>query len=452
MLVLDQSWSWRSWLASANAPGSQFPLQNLPFCVFQPEGEELRPGVGIGDQVLDLAALVENGLLESVSEGVRAACSAPTLNDLMAQGRGAATELRDALMTLLEEGVGEDQKAAVKALLRPMRQVTYGKPVTVGGYTDFYSSIQHATNVGRMFRPEDPLLPNYKYVPIGYHGRTSSIVLSGTPVERPCGQVMEPGAEAPEFLPTRQLDYEMELGAYIGTGNALGERIGVNDAEDHIFGLTVMNDWSARDIQAWEYQPLGPFLGKNFATSVSPWVVTLDALAPYRMPRMRRPEGDPEPLPYLATTEDTPDGLDIRVEVYLWSAKMQELGLAPVRISAANTRGLYWSFAQMVAHHTSNGCNLQTGDLLGSGAISGPLAGMQGSLLEIARRGEKPFRLPTGETRSFLEDDDVVILHAFCQRAGLPRIGLGECRGMVVPASLSGRAPEKGKGRRKPAK
>jgi fumarylacetoacetase len=432
-----ESWKRKSWVASANAPGCGFPLQNLPFCAFAAADGTAHLGVGIGERLLDLHAVARAGLLASLPEDVRSACADPSLNSLMRCGREAASGLRRVLISLLSEGVSKTSRDVVEALLLPMDGAVFMKPVAIGDYTDFYASIHHATNVGRMFRPDQPLMPNYKWVPIGYHGRASSIVVSGTPVVRPCGQTKAATSDTPGFGPSKQMDYELELGVYVAVGNALGEPIGVDDAERHVFGVSLVNDWSARDIQAWEYQPLGPFLGKNFATTISPWVVTMEALTPFRVPLAARAEGDPTPLAYLAAKDGERAAIDMQVEVWLSSKAMREAAMEPMRLSAGNARDLYWSFAQMVAHHTSNGCNLQTGDLLASGTISGPEEGMQGSLLEITRRGTMPVRLPTGEVRGFLEDGDEVTLRGFCERPGLPRIGLGACQGCIVPARLA---------------
>ncbi|HEX4156560.1 MAG TPA: fumarylacetoacetase [Acidobacteriaceae bacterium] len=434
--VLDESWTWKSWVEAANVAGCGFPLQNLPFCAFRMSDQQPHLGVGIGDRILDLHAASRIGLLKRLPKEVRFACRATYLNDLMECGDAGVARLRRALMAMLAEGADETQKEAVHRSLRAMEGTVFCKPVAIGDYTDFYASIHHATNVGRLFRPDQPLMPNYKWVPIGYHGRASSIVVSGTPVVRPQGQRKLPSAEAPEFGPSRQLDYELELGAYVGEGNALGYPIAIDDAERRIFGYSLVNDWSARDVQAWEYQPLGPFLGKNFATTVSPWVVTSEALAPFRVEMAARAEGDPRPLEYLAATDVQHAGISVQVEVWLSSEAMRAKGMEAVRLCAANARDLYWSFAQMVAHHTSNGCNLETGDLLASGTISGPGDGSRGCLLEMTRRGAEPVRLPTGEVRSFLEDGDEVTLRAFCEREGLPRIGFGECQGRIVPARL----------------
>jgi fumarylacetoacetase len=308
-------------------------------------------------------------------------------------------------------------------------------PAIIGDYTDFYASVFHASNVGALFRPDNPLLPNYKYVPIGYHGRASSIVISGTPVRRPCGQTKPPSANAPAFGPSASLDYELEVGVFVGPGNPLGETIPINDAEQHVFGLCLLNDWSARDIQAWEYQPLGPFLAKNFATTISPWIVPMEALAPFRAPAFPRPPADPDPLPYLNSPEQSASGgIDVILEVYVSSAKMRENGIEPLRLSRGNLRHLYWTVAQLLTHHASNGCNLRPGDLLATGTVSGADEEARGCLLEITRRGAEPLTLPTGETRRFLEDGDEVILRGCCERAGLPRIGFGPCSGVVLPA------------------
>ncbi len=435
----DENLNRKSWVESAIGEGG-FPLQNLPFCVFQVRGGGQHLGVGIGDSILDLARLAQSEAMSGVPVDVREACTEPTLNRLMACGSAKTRKLRGALMRMLAEDAPSSTVETLRPLLHPMSAAQLCLPVAVGDYTDFYASIHHATNVGKLFRPDQPLMPNYKFVPIGYHGRASSIVISGTAVKRPNGQTKTASADVPTFGPSRQMDYELELGAYIGTGNSLGSPIEVDEAEQHVFGVSLVNDWSARDIQAWEYQPLGPFLGKSFSTSVSPWVVTMDALAPYRVPLAARAEGDPPPLPYLAPRNNAEQGIDIQLEVFLTTQKMRDARLNPVRLSGVSAKDLYWSFAQMVAHHTSNGCNLRTGDLMASGTISGPQPGSQGSLLEITRRGAEPLKLPSGEERSFLEDGDEVTFRGFCEREGLPRISLGECQGMIVPATLSNRA------------
>ena len=431
--VFDPSWTWQSWISSANEPGCGFPLQNLPFCVFESAGEETHLGVGVGVSILDLHDIAGTSLLEFAGDDIREACRAPNLNGLMECGNEAATQLRHMLMEMLRAGAGSDRIAAIEPFLRPQQGAALRKPVAVGNYTDFYASIHHAGNVGRLFRPDQPLLPNYKFVPIGYHGRASSLVISGTSVVRPQGQTRPAQASSPVFGPCSQLDYELEVGAYIGRGNLLGRRIEIDEAEQHVFGVGLVNDWSARDIQAWESQPLGPFLGKSFATSISPWVVTMDALTPFRVPTAPRPVGDPKPLPYLTATDDE-TAIDLKLEVHLSTAAMRGRALPPVRLSSANFRDIYWSFEQMITHHTSNGCNLAVGDLIASGTVSGPEREAQGSLLEMTSRGTLPLELPNGEIRSFLEDGDEIILSGFCERDGLPRISLGECRGTVEPA------------------
>jgi fumarylacetoacetase len=343
-------------------------------------------------------------------------------------GREAWSSLRATLIRLLRD---DSERHTIEPLLIPTVQARFAKPIEVGNYTDFYASIHHATNVGKLFRPGQPLLPNYKWIPIGYHGRASSLVISGTDIHRPSGQTKSPEASAPNFAPSSQLDYELEVAAYIGAGNPLGEPIPIESADQHIFGLSLLNDWSARDIQSWEYQPLGPFLGKSFATSISPFVVPMEALLPFRVTPAPRPPDDPQPLPYLAGT--APDAIDLTVEVFLTTARMREASQAPHRLSSGNLRDLFWTFPQMIAHHTSNGCNLIEGDLLASGTISGPQEGTQGCLLEITQRGANPIQLPNGEQRTFLLDGDEIILHAHCEKPGYPRISFGECRGTVAP-------------------
>jgi fumarylacetoacetase len=347
-------------------------------------------------------------------------------------GKAEWSSLRQTLIALLTDNASPEKRRAIEPLLIPATNARFAKPVAVGDYTDFYASIHHATNVGQLFRPDQPLLPNYKWIPIGYHGRASSLVISGTGIRRPSGQTKPPQASAPNFGPTSQLDYELEVAAYIGAGSPLGEPIPISSADQHILGLSLLNDWSARDIQSWEYQPLGPFLGKSFATSISPFVVPIEALQPYRVAPDPRPEGDPKPLPYL--TESTPNAIDLTVEVFLSTASMREASQPPHRLSTGNLRDLYWTFPQMIAHHTSNGCNLIEGDLLASGTISGPHPGSQGCLLEITHRGANPIQLPNGEQRTFLSDGDEVILRGFCEKPNYPRISFGECRGTVMPA------------------
>jgi fumarylacetoacetase len=421
-----------SWVESANQPGVDFPIQNLPCGVFFLDGPNSLTviGVAIGDRILDLRRVSQAGLLDGLSPATVAACSAISLSRLMGLGRAHWPPLRRRLSELLRAGSGH--QAAVEPFLVPMGEVLMALPATIRDYTDFYASIHHATNVGRLFRPDNPLLPNYKYVPIGYHGRASSIVATGTNVHRPSGQTKDASAEAPVFGPTRSLDYEVEVGFLIGPGNELGQPIPIAEAEQHIFGLCLLNDWSARDMQSWEYQPLGPFLAKSFATTISPWIVTMEALAPFRVPAYQRPDGDPAPLPYLNSAEDREQGgIDLTLEVYIASRRMRESGLQPARLSQGNLRNLYWTLAQLLTHHASNGCNLRPGDLLASGTVSGPLPEERGCLLELTQRGAEPIRLPNGEIRKSLEDGDEVILRGYCQRDGFTRIGFGECRGTV---------------------
>jgi fumarylacetoacetase len=425
----------RSWVESANDPPTDFPIQNLPFAVFRRRGttEPPRIGVAIGDQVLDLAAGSSQGLLQGAGELVARACQEPALNGLMALGSAAAADLRKVLHSLLSESGG--QQAATKNLVS-IAEAELFVPAHIGGYTDFYASIHHATNVGRLFRPENPLLPNYKYVPIAYHGRASSIVVSGTPVVRPSGQQRQ-GENPPTYAPSRRLDYELEAGLYIAGGNALGTTIPVRDASQHVFGFSLVNDWSARDLQAWEYQPLGPFLGKNFATSVSPWVITAEALAPFRACAAPRQQGDPQSLPYLHAELDQQQGaVSIELEVLIATAEMREQGIAPHRLSRVNFNTMYWTPAQMVAHHASNGCNLEPGDLLASGTVSGPTPDALGSLLEISQGGRQPIALPNGEARTFLEDGDEIVMRGTCSAPGYRRIGFGECRGVILPTRV----------------
>ncbi|MGK7875571.1 MAG: fumarylacetoacetase [Xenococcaceae cyanobacterium] len=425
--------SLRSWVESANQEDTDFPIQNLPFGVFRTQGsaENPRIGVAIGDQILDLALCCEAGLFQELPEQLQLACKASNLNPLMAMGSWASLALRNRLSKLLRY---DGQKPPPETeILVPMAEAELLLPADIGDYTDFYSSIFHATNVGKLFRPNNPLLPNYKYIPIAYHGRASSIVPSGTPVKRPRGQRKKPEDSTPSFGPSQLLDYEVEVGFLVGAGNELGQPIAIDKAEDHIFGLCLVNDWSARDIQAWEYQPLGPFLAKSFATTISPWVVTLEALRPFRCPAFPRAQEDPLPLPYLSSPLDTRlGGIDLTVEVLLRSTQMREEGMEAFPLSRASFTQMYWTLAQMLTHHSSNGCNLRPGDLLASGTVSGAEEGSQGSLLEITRRGCEPIELPTGEVRSFLADGDEVILRGYCEKEGYARVGFGECRGKVL--------------------
>ena len=424
----------RSWVASANRSGTDFPIQNLPFAVFRRRGsaEAWRGGVAIGEQIVDLAAVAQAGVFAGEAAQAAQAGAQDKLNALMALGQGAWSALRLALSRALREG--SPQQAALQACLVPQAEAEYDLPARIGDYTDFYTSVHHATNIGKQFRPDNPLLPNYKWVPIGYHGRASSIVISGTDFHRPKGQLKKPDAEVPVLGASQRLDIELELGVFIGTGNALGDPIAITEAEQHVFGICLLNDWSARDIQGWEYQPLGPFLSKNFATSISPWVVTLEALAPYRT-AFERPADDPQPLPYLDSPANRAAGaIDIQLEVGLQTQAMREAGLRDARISATSYRHAYWTVAQMVTHHTVNGCNLQPGDLLGTGTLSGPTLDQAAALIELTLGGKQPLQLPNGESRTFLLDGDAVVLRGWCEKAGAARIGFGECWGTVLPA------------------
>jgi fumarylacetoacetase len=423
----------RSWVASANSH-PDFPIQNLPLGVYTPEGRtKPRVGVAIGDEVLDLAAAHRTGVFDGAAARATALADASTLNGILALTAGTRANLRARLVEVLTEGAAE--RAVLEPLLHHVSVCALHMPAAVGDYTDFYAGIHHALNVGKQFRPDNPLLPNYKYVPIGYHGRSSSIRPSGSPVRRPNGQRKAGDAAAPDFGPSRRLDYELELGIWIGPGNELGTPIPIAGASGHIAGFCLLNDWSARDIQAWEYQPLGPFLAKSFATSISPWVVTPEALTPFRTSQPTRPEGDPAPLPYLMDARDQQEGaFDIELEVLLQTPCLLKHGLPPHRLSIGSTRHLYWTVAQLVAHHSSNGCNLRPGDLFGSGTISAPTAEGFGSLLEITEGGKRPVTLASGSTRTFLEDGDEVIIRARARREGYPSIGFGEVRGTVLAA------------------
>jgi fumarylacetoacetase len=424
-----------SWVASANSGSTHFPIQNLPYGMFRRRGtaEEPRIGVAIGDQVADLTRAARLGLLDDLPDATRAAIGEPSLQSLMALSGPRRAALRRQLSRMLSADGGRPEPR----ILVPMKKAEMMLPADIGNYTDFYASVFHATNVGRLFRPDNPLLPNYKYVPIAYHGRASSIVISGTPIDRPTGQVKS-ASEQPAFKPTDRLDYESEIGYLIATGNPLGRPIPIAQAEQHLFGLCLVNDWSARDIQAWEGQPLGPFLAKSFATTISPWIVTLEALAPFRCPAFIRASTDPAPLPHLLLAADqAAGGFDVTIEVLLRSAAMRKAGFDPVRVSRGSLRDMYWTIAQMVTHQTSNGCNLRPGDLLASGTISGSGPGTEGCLLELTRGG--PLQLPSGEQRAFLADGDEVIVRAFCERPGHVTIGFGECSGTIRPARPTAR-------------
>jgi len=424
----------QSWVSSANVPGGDFPLQNLPFAAFRRagSGESFRGGVAIGDQVLDLGALHQLAPFDGRAAQALAACAQPTLNAFMAQGHEASSALRAALSAALR--ADSALAGRLRPLLVPQAGAQYRVAAAVGDFTDFYASIHHATAVGRLFRPDAPLLPNYKWVPVAYHGRASSLCVSGHEFVRPRGQVRPAGGARPELAATRRLDYELEVGVFVGRGNPLGQAVPVAQAERLVFGLCLLNDWSARDIQVWEYQPLGPFLAKNFATTVSPWVVTLEALAPFRVP-WERPAGEPPPLAYLDDAAARATGaIDIQLEAWLDSARTRASGMPAQHLSHTTFRDSWWTVAQMLAHHTVNGCNLVAGDLLGSGTQSGPLPSQAGSLLELTAGGRQPFTLASGETRTFLEDGDRVILRGWCERDGYVRIGFGEAAGTVRAA------------------
>ena len=417
-----------SWVEGADEH-PDFPVQNLPLGVFSHGDGAPRIGSAIGNFILDLAAAGEAGLLPG---NLGALCRLGNLNALLAAGAPPRRELRARLSELLSN---DGHRHAVEPLLHRAGGCTMHLPAHIGDYTDFYVGIHHATNIGKQFRPDNPLLPNYKYVPIGYHGRASSIRVSGEPVVRPSGQRKGPDEDVPSFGPSRRLDYELEMGVWIGPGNRLGQPIPIGEASEHIAGYCLLNDWSARDLQAWEYQPLGPFLAKNFLTSISPWIVTAEALAPFRTAQPARPEGDPAPLPYLLDEDDQRHGaFDITLEAFIQSAAMREQGIAPQRLSSGPATSMYWTAAQMVAHHSSNGCNLQPGDLLGTGTISGPEPGSVGSLMEISAGGKAPLELPTGEKRSFLEDGDTVTLTARAESADYRSIGFGSVSGTVAPS------------------
>ncbi|QHG63323.1 fumarylacetoacetase [Pseudomonas putida] len=423
----------RSWVEHANGH-SDFPLQNLPLGIFSRPGEALRCGVAIGDAILDLEAALAAGLFDGQAKTAVEATRGGALNGFFALGRDARVALRERLLVLL--GEHSEHQAVLKAALYPASECQLHLPAKIGDYTDFYVGIQHATNVGKLFRPDNPLLPNYKYVPIGYHGRASTLCPSGTEVRRPKGQTLPAGHTEPSFGPCARLDYELELGIWIGQGNDMGQAIPIAEADQHLAGLCLLNDWSARDIQAWEYQPLGPFLSKSFITSISPWVVTAEALEPFRCAQPARPEGDPQPLPYLLDQRDQANGaFDIELEVLLLTERMREQGMPAHRLALSNTLNMYWTVAQLIAHHSVNGCQLQPGDLFGSGTLSGATPDAYGSLLETTVGGKQPVELASGEIRKFLEDGDEIILRARCKRDGVASIGFGECRGKIIAAN-----------------
>ena len=436
MTNLDVAQDLQCWIESANDPTCDFPIQNLPFGVFRrKQADAPRIGVAIGDQVLDIMACVEAKLVDRITPEAACALSAGTLNQFMGQGRAAWSATRATLTRLLSAQTAtlrDDPQLRGRCLVA-MTDAEMLLPAVIGDYTDFYASVHHATNVGSMFRPDNPLLPNYKHLPVGYHGRSSSIVASGTPVRRPHGQLRPDDTKPPVFGPSRLLDYELELGFFVGPGNDLGRRIGMHEALDHIFGMVILNDWSARDVQKWEYQPLGPFNAKNFTTSISPWVVSLDALEPYRVAAPPRGADDPPVLDYLKPAGNA--AYDITVEVYLSSRPMRDAGTELLRVSSGTFTDMYWTIAQMLVHHASTGCNLRPGDLMASGTVSGPSEESRGCLLERTWRGQNPIELPDGTQRKFLADGDEVTIRAFCQKPGAPRIGFGDCRGVILPAS-----------------
>ena len=421
----------RSWIESAQDPEGDFPIENLPFGVVAIEDDH-RIATAIGDRVVDLRGLVDLGLLDDLAPEVRTALRSETLNEFAGLGRTAASAARKAIMSLLSDG---DDRLASHAerdrVVVAAADALPGLPFAIGDYTDFYASEHHATNVGSMFRPDNPLMPNWKHLPVGYHGRASSVIASGRDVRRPHGQTVGPDGPPPKHGPVRLLDYELEVGFFVGRGSELGTPVPVAEALDHVFGLVLVNDWSARDVQKWEYQPLGPFNAKNFATSISPWVVTMDALEPFLVPGPPRADGDPENLPYLLSPSDV--AVDLELEVLIASEAMRSKGMAPARVSLGNYRDMYWTIAQMMAHHTSTGCDLNPGDLMASGTVSGPTEDSRGCLLEMTWRGENPISLPDGTERKFLQDGDEVVIRGWCRKGDL-RIGFGECTGRVLPA------------------
>jgi len=422
----------KSWVESANDPNTDFPIQNLPFCVFRKDSQAReRIGIVIGNQILDFSSCIDQGLFTGKSNVIAGqSTGARNTGLLMILPLEARKILRQHISLMLREDF--ENKEAIEKNLLSIDKVEMDLPIYMRDYTDFYASIFHATNVGSMFRPDNPLLPNYKYVPIGYHGRASSIVISSTEIQRPMGQTRPDPNAPPVFGVSKSLDYEMEVGVFVGRENRLGKPVSIEKAEEHIFGLCLVNDWSARDIQSWEYQPLGPFLAKSFATTISPFIVTMEALAPFRTKAFQRAEGDPAPLPYLQSEEnETNGGIDINLEVLIQTKRMREENVEPVRLSKGNFKDMYWTIAQLITHHTSNGCNLQTGDLLASGTVSGKEKSERGCLLELTWRGAEPIQLPNGETRKFLEDGDEIIMRGYCEREGFRRIGFGKCRGII---------------------
>ena len=424
----------KSWVTSANDGATDFPIQNLPFAIFKRANtsEKFRAGVAIGDQIVDLKAAHKAGVFPMEMTPILKTLYKPRLNKFMSLGNAVWSDLRLQLSKVLREGSAHIVQ--LESCLVAQSQAEYALPARIGDYTDFYTSIHHATNVGKLFRPDNPLLPNYKWIPIGYHGRSSSIKVSGHEFHRPAGQLKAPDADMPTLAACKRLDYELEVGIYIGEGNELGSPIALDHAENHVFGLGLFNDWSARDIQAWEYQPLGPFLAKNFASTVSPWIVTMEALAPFRQAWSRDQE-DPQPLAYLdSTTLRNTGAVNMQLEVHIQTAGMRQAGLAPECVAISNFNESYWSISQMVAHHSVNGCNLMPGDLFGSGTMSGPNPDNVGALLEATAGGKQPISLSNGEQRTFLEDGDTVVLKGACLNKTAVRIGFGEALATVLPA------------------
>ena len=425
----------KSWVGKANAPDSDFPIQNLPFAVFRKKGssESFRGGVAIGDQVLDLECAHASGLFTGDALTAVAQAARPELNGLMALGPRYWSALRLSLSRLLREGAPQADR--LRPMLIAQSDIEFSVPARVGDYTDFYASVYHASNIGKLFRPDSPLTPNFKWMPIAYHGRASSIAVSGQSFRRPRGQILPPGVGSPVFSECKRLDFELELGVWMGPGNQQGQPIALADADQHLFGMCLLNDWSARDIQSWEYVPLGPFLAKNFATTISPWIITLEALAPFRVAWLR-PEDDPKPLPYLEDPKNREQGaIDITIESWLESKDMRKTAQAASRMSHSSFRHSYWNIGQMLAHHTIGGCNMNPGDLFGTGTQSGPTATEAAAMIELTQGGKNPITLSNGETRSFLQDGDAVILKAWCEKPGFARVGFGECRGLVLPAA-----------------
>jgi fumarylacetoacetase len=425
----------RSWVDSAQAVGCDFPIQNLPHGVFRRRGtvEAFRGGVAIGDRILDLAQAAAIGAFADDIRAAAQAAAAASLNEFMAMGASAWRPLRAELSRVLREGAAE--RTGLAACLVPQVDAEHAVPARIGDYTDFFTSYDHMINAGRVFQPDAPPLPNFKWLPIGYHGRASTVVVSGTPCHRPQGQTRAPGAASPSFGPSQRLDYEMELGLFVGPGNKDGRAIALPEADDQVFGMVLLNDWSARDMQGWESMPLGPFLSKNFLTSISPWIVTTEALAPYRC-ALPRTADDPPSLPYLDVGAGARPSFDIQLEVQLHTAAGGDRAMT---LSRSSYRHAYWAPSQLIAHHSSNGCRLRPGDLMGTGTQSGPGVGEQGCLLELTRGGRDPLRLHSNEQRAYLEDGDTVVLRAWCERDGAARIGFGECRGTLLPATFMSR-------------